>query len=120
MARLRALPLLWKVVTVVGMLSAAGGAVWGVYAYVRHEGYVEGFAKAEAECEAEQKKQEIANQNAISAANKRLIDLAEELTLQKLQVDDYVKAIDLATAADPDLSALCVDARGVQRLNRIR
>lgn len=119
-AALRALPLLWKVVTLATLLSAAGGAIWGVYAYVRHEGFVEGFAKAEAKCEAEQKKQEIANQNAIDAANKRLIDLAEELTLQKLQVDDYVKAIDLATAADPRGADQCLDARGVRRLNSVR
>lgn len=117
---LRSLPLLWKVVTLVGLLSVAGGAIWGVYAHIRAEGYREGFAVAEAECEAEQKKQELANQNAISAANKRLIDLAEELTLQKLQVDDYVKAIDLATAADPRGTDQCLSADGVRRLNSVR
>lgn len=117
---LRALPLLWRVLTIVGGLSALTGLGWAVYSHIRAEGYREGFAKAEAKCEDEQRKQALANQNAIDAANKRLLELAEELSLQKLQVDDYVKAIDLATAADPRGGDLCLDADSVRRLNAIR
>lgn len=120
MAWLRALPLLWRVLTVVGVLSAAGGALWGVYAHIRAEGYREGYAKSQSECEAEQKAMELANRNAIDLANKRLLEMADELSLQKLQVDDYVKAIDLATAQDPHGADLCLDPAGVHRLNAIR
>lgn len=119
LAAFRALPFLWRVLTLVGLLSAAGGALWGVYAHIRAEGYREGYGKAQAECEAEQKAMELANNNAISAANKRLIEIADELSLQKLQVDDYVKAIDLATAQDPRGAALCLGPDSVRRLNAV-
>lgn len=120
MAWLRALPLLWRVLTIAGLLSVAGGAVWGVYAHIRAEGYREGFSVAEARCEAEQQKQELANRNAIAAASKQLVERADDLVKKELQLDDYVKAIDLATAQDPRGADMCLDAAGVHRLNSVR
>lgn len=119
-ADLRALPLLWRLVTIGSVLAALAGGAWAVYAHIRAEGFREGYAKASAECEAEQKKQEIANRTAIDAANKRLIQLADQLSLKELQVDDYVKAIDLATAQDPRGGDACLDPDGVRRLNTLR
>lgn len=120
LAALRALPLLWRLVTIGGVVAALAGGLWGVYSYIRTEGYRDGYAKASAECEAEQRRQEIANRNAIDAANKRLIELADELSLKELQVDDYVKAIDLATAQDPRGGDACLDPGSVHRLNTLR
>ena len=120
LAALRALPLLWRIAGAAGIVLAIGGGLWGVYAHVRGEGYRDGRAAAEAECEAAQRRQQLANQNAIDAANRRLLDLADQLTLKELQVDDYVKAIDLATARDPRGTEQCLDPDGVRRLNTVR
>ena len=119
-AALRALPFLWKVVTLLGVLSAAGGAVWAIYAHIRAEGYRAGYAVAEAECEAEKRAQAVANRNAIDQANRRLLEMADQLVLKELQVDDYVKAIDLASAEDPDSGELCLLPPSVRRLNTLR
>jgi hypothetical protein len=119
-ATLRALPLLWRLLTIGSVLAALAGGVWAIYAHIRAEGYREGYAKASAECEAEQRAQELANRNAIDAANKRLLELANQLSLKELQVDDYVKAIDLATAQDPRGADACLDPDGVRRLNTLR
>lgn len=116
----RALPLLWRIAALIGLVTALCGAVAGGIAYIRHEGYVSGHADAAAECAAEKRKQELANRAAIDAANKRLVDLADQISLKELQLDDYVKAIDLATAADPHGGDACLDAGGVRRLNTIR
>lgn len=117
---LRALPLLWRVLAIAGVLSAATGLGRAAYSHIRAEGYREGFAKAEARCEDDKRKQEIANQNAIAAANKQLVERADELVKKELQLDDYVKAIDAATGADPRGGDRCLDADGVRRLNAIR
>lgn len=119
-AALRALPLAWRLITLAGVLAAVLGGVGALYAYVRHEGYVDGYQKAEAECEADKRRQELANRNAIDAANRRLVELADQLELKGLQLDDYVKAIDLATAEDPRGGDACLAADGVRRLNAIR
>lgn len=119
-AILRALPLLWRLVTIGGVIAGLGGVAWAAYAHIRAEGFREGYSRASAECEAEQRQQGIANRNAIDAANKRLIELADQLSLKELQVDDYVKAIDLATAQDPRGGDACLEPDGVRRLNTLR
>lgn len=120
MGWLRALPLLWRLLTIGSVLVALAGGAWAVYAHIRAEGFRDGYAKASAECEAEQRRQELANRNAIDAANKRLIELADQLSLKELQVDDYVKAIDLATAQDARGGDACLGPDGVHRLNTLR
>jgi len=108
---------LWGYGLLFGVLLAAG---WAAYAHIRAEGYREGFAVAEAACEAEQRKQETANRNAIDAANKQLVERADELIKKELQLDDYVKANDLLAAQDPDAGGQCLSAGSVRRLNTIR
>lgn len=120
LAMFRALPLLARIATILGLVAVLAGSVGGLYLAVRHAGYVDGYAKASAECEAEKAKQEAANRNAVDAANRRLMDLADQLALKELEVDDYVKAIDLATAADPHGGDACLDPVSVRRLNTIR
>jgi len=95
-------------------------SVLGVAWIIRTDGYRDGQAAARAQCSAEQARQAEANRNAIDAANKRLVELADELTLKELQVDDYVKAIDRATAEDPRGADQCLDPDGVRRLNTLR
>jgi len=99
------------------LLLAAG---WVAYSHIRAEGYREGFAVAEAACEAEQRKQELANRNAIDAANKQLLERADELVKKELQLDDYVKANDLLAAQSPGADGKCLPAGSVRRLNTIR
>lgn len=120
LSALRALPLLWRLVTVAALLAALAGGAWAVYAHIRAEGYRDGYAKASAECEAEQQAQARANRNAIAAANKRLLELADQLSFKELQLDDAIKAIDLATAQDPRGGDACIDPDGVRRLNTLR
>jgi hypothetical protein len=110
------LPIWAYAATAVIVLGGLGGAV----AYIRHEGYRDGEAAATARCAEEQARAARANQNAIDAANKRLIERADELMQKELQLDDYVKAIDLATAQDPRAGDQCLDADSVRRLNSIR
>lgn len=120
LASLRALPLLWRLAGILGLVVAFGGGLWGVYAYIRGQGYDAGYATASAECEAEQQKQAADNRDAIAAANKRLIELTHELSLKEMRVDDLVQQTDLATAQDPRGGDACLDADGVRRLNAYR
>jgi hypothetical protein len=108
---------LWAYGLAAGALLAAG---WAVYSHIRAEGYREGFAVAEAACEAEQRKQELANRNAIDAANKQLLERADELVQKELQLDDYVKANDFLAAQEPGADSMCLPAGSVRRLNTIR
>lgn len=96
------------------------GGLGGIATYIRHEGYRDGQAVGRAECEADKAAMARANQNAIDASNKQLLERADELIQKELQLDDYVKAIDLATARDPRAGDQCLDVDGVRRLNSIR
>lgn len=116
----RALPLLWRIVTILGIVAALGGSAWGLYAYVKHQGYVDGYADATARCEAEKKAMEAANKQAVADAAKELFRAADALSLRSLELDDALKAIDEATAADPLGGTQCLDARGLRALNSIR
>lgn len=116
---MNALPLIWRAAAVAVLVATVGGGLWSITAMIRADGYRDGFAQAEAECAAERQRLEIANRNAIDAANKRLLEMAEHLTLTELQLDDYVKAIDLATGADLGGAALCLTVDGVRRLNAL-
>ncbi len=108
---------LWVYGVAAALLLAAG---WAAYSHIRAEGYRDGFAVAEAACEAEQQKQETANRNAIDAANKQLLERADDLIKKELQLDDYVKANDLLAAQDPGAGGKCLPAGSVRRLNTIR
>lgn len=116
----RALPLLWRLVTVLGGLGLVLGAVGSLYAYVRHQGYADGYGIASAECEKEKAAQEAANTKAIQEATDVLRRAAANLNLKTLELDDAIEQIDAAAAADPDGATPCLPADSVQRLQTIR
>lgn len=116
---LRALPLLWRLVTVLGVVAALGGSLWGLHAYVRHQGYVAGYADASAKCEAEKRAMEEANRKAISEAERKLLEAEREITEKETKLDDLLKAIDLAADAEPDRDLLCLPHSSVRRLSKL-
>lgn len=115
----------WRLIVVaIGVLVIIGG-LRVAYLSVRHEGYVEGFGVAQQQCEADKAKQEAANQNAINEAAKKLTDLQKNIDLKDIQLDDYLKGIDLAAnqidvtdkaTGQPDA---CLDVNSVRRLNAV-
>ncbi len=113
---LRALPWVWRLASVAMLLAALGAA----YAYVRHQGYVAGFAEATARCAAEKAAQEAANRKAISEAEKRLFEVADQLSLKDMELADAIDEIDVAAAAEPGAGDQCLPALSVRRLQTIR
>ena len=115
---LRALPLVWRLAAIAGLLVAFGGSLWGVYAYVKHQGYVEGYSDASAKCEAEKRAMEEANRKAISDAEKKLIEAERELTDLEIKLEDYTNAIDLLADQGPDAGGICLFAPSMRRLSQ--
>lgn len=115
---LRALPLVWRLAAIAGLLVALGGSLWGVYAYVKHQGYVEGYSDASAKCEAEKRAMEEANRKAISDAEKKLIEAERELTDIEIKLEDYTNAIDLLADQGPDAGGICLFAPSMRRLSQ--
>lgn len=114
------LPTPWRLGLAVAGVAAIVGGLGAAYLYVRHQGYSNGFADARASCEVEAERQAEANRNAIREAEQRLYELADQLSLKDLELDDALADIDAAVAADPDGDLLCLDADSLQRLNAIR
>lgn len=120
LAAFRKLSLLWQLLSILGAIGAVGGAVWGVYAYVRHEGYVDGHAAATAKCEAEKEAQRKANEEAVDAATRVLLRLNEQLNTRTQELDDAREALEQAAIADPFGARECLGADSVRRLAPIR
>lgn len=125
LALFRTLPLLWRVLTIVGALAVIVGAAAGVYAWIDHQGYqraaLEWTVKYNAR-EAELKQQaadELARQQAANDAAK-----AEEDAQLEAERKRQMAAIDLAmtladeAAADPNHDNIALDAAAVDRHNR--
>lgn len=117
---LRALPLVWRLAAIAGLLVALGGSLWGVYAYVKHQGYVEGYSDASAKCEAEKRAMEEANRRAISDAEKKLLEAERELTDLEIKLEDYTNALDLLADQGPGASDICLYRSSVRRLETLR
>jgi uncharacterized membrane protein len=120
MSWFRALPLLWRLISILGLVAALCGAVGGVYAYVRHQGYVDGYADAAAKCAADKRAMEEANRKAISDAEQKLDAARKQLELKDAQLDDYLKALDLAADQDADAARVCLNDDSVRRLDAIQ
>lgn len=114
------LNLLWRILSLLGGIGAAGGLLWGAYAAVRHQGYVDGEAEATARCEAEKARQREANRNAIDAGNRHIIRLADELSTSNQEMDDAVASALAAAAADPTGDRECLPLGSVRRVAPIR
>lgn len=125
LALFRTLPLLWRVLTIVGALAAILGSAAGIYAWIDHQGYqratLEWTVKYNAR-EAELKQQaadELARQQAANDAAK-----AEEEAQLEAERKRQMAAIDLAmtlaneAAADPNADNIALDAAAVDRHNR--
>jgi hypothetical protein len=117
---LKALPLLWRLITIAGVLAALLGAVGGLYAYVRHQGYVAGHADATATCEADKRRMEEANRKAIADAERKLLEAERELTEKENELDALLSDLDLAADQEPDSGELCLSAGSVRRLTAIQ
>jgi hypothetical protein len=110
----------WRVIAVVvGLLGLVGGA--GVcIAKIKNDAYAQGYDAAKAACEAEKAAQEAANRKAMEEATKALDALQQKLELKDIQLDDYLKAVDLAADQGPGAADQCLDADSVRRLSRFQ
>lgn len=125
LAAFRALPLLWRLLTIAGALAAILGTLGGIYLYVDHEGYRRAslewqikYDKREAELK-QQAADEIARQQVANDAAKAEED-AELEAERKRQMAAADRAMTLAAeaAADPNRDNVALDADAVARHNR--
>lgn len=115
----KTLPLLWRLITILGLVASLAGAVGGVYAYVRHQGYVDGYADAAATCEAEKRAMEDANKKAIDEAAEKLAAAERELMEKEATLDDYIMLLDRDADEEPGSGELCLPVGSVRRLSAI-
>lgn len=111
----------WRLIaSIVGVVTLLGGA-WGYVEKVKHDAYVAGhdagYSEAQAKCDREKAAQEAANRKAMEEATKALDALQQKLELKELQVDDVLKALDLAADQGPGAGDQCLDADSVRRLS---
>jgi hypothetical protein len=114
---------LWKYRTVIGivvMLMGAGGYILKVKHDAYQDGYQRGNAEATAKCEKEKLAMELANQKAISDAEKKLLESERELASIELKLEDYINALDLMADEADGADDVCLYAPSVRRLEAIR
>jgi hypothetical protein len=121
----RALPLLWRVLTIAGALAAILGTLGGIYLYIDHEGYRRAtlewqikYDKREAELK-QQLADELDRQQSINAMAKADEEAALEAYRLKLEAATKL-ALQLAdeAAKDPNAGNIALDAGAVDRHNR--
>ena len=111
-----AIPLLWRIVGVVGLIAG----LWGGWLLLEHSIYQRGYDKASEDCAKRAAKQEeLIEQVKADAAREQD---ALEFKIQMLERDNerVLEEIDAATAADPDGGGSCLSAASVLRLNAFR
>lgn len=116
LAAFRALGLMPRLMTLLGLVATLGGLAWGAYSVVRQQGYVAGAADATARCVAEKDAQRRANEAAIDASHRQLIRLADELTTTEQEIADALVANQGLALADPTGDRECLPLGSVQRL----
>lgn len=116
LALLKALPWVWRLGAAAALVGLLGGAVL----YVRHQGYVAGYAAAQAQCEREKRAMEEANKRAIERAYELLEDALRKIELKEAQLDDIVKGIDQAALDEPGAGDECLSADIVRRLSTVQ
>jgi hypothetical protein len=117
LAAFKLLSPVWRLVAVLGLVASIGGGLWGVYAFIRHQGYVDGEAEATARCEDEKRAQREANDQAIKDAARVVDRLAVDLERKNMELNDAREARDAAAVADPLGSNRCLGVDSVRRLN---
>ncbi len=113
-----ALPLLWRLAIIAGLLAGLLGTAGGLYAYVRQQGYDEGYRDRDTICVTERRAMEEANRKAISEAEKKLLETERELIEKETKLDDLLKALDLAADTGADSSDICLSVERVRRLSQ--
>ncbi|HWU19392.1 MAG TPA: hypothetical protein VN155_17050 [Devosia sp.] len=114
------IPTAWRAGISIALVLALVGAVGGAYLYIRHQAYQDGYSAASVACERQKQEQAQANRAAISEAEKRLLNAADELSLKNMELDNAIEALSAAADADPNGLLDCLGVGGVQRLNEIR
>jgi hypothetical protein len=121
---LAALPLAWRLGLAATLLLTVLGGVGGIYLKIRHDAYQDGYqrgnAEATAKCEKEKLAMELANQKAISDAEKKLLESERELASIELKLEDYINALDLMADEADGADDVCLYAPSVRRLEAIR
>ena len=125
LALFRSLPLLWRILSIVGVLAAVLGTLGGIYLYIDRQGYQRAtqewtikYERREAELK-QQTADELSRQQAANDAAK-----AEEEAQQEAERKRQMAAVDLAmtlnaeAAADPNRDNIALDAAAVDRHNR--
>jgi hypothetical protein len=116
----RALPLIWRLATVAGIVLALAGTVGGIYLKIRHDAYQDGYSKARTECEAEKRAMEEANKKAIAEAEKKLAEAIKEIELKEATLDDYIMLLDREADEEPGSGDACLSHSSVRRLSAIQ
>jgi hypothetical protein len=116
----RALPLLWRLATVAGIVLALAGTVGGIYLKIRHDAYQDGYSDAAAKCEAEKRAMEEANKKAIAEAEKKLAEAIKEIELKEATLDDYIMLLDREADEEPVSGDACLSHSSVRRLSAIQ
>jgi uncharacterized protein HemX len=117
---LAALPLAWRLGIAAATILALLGSVGGIYLKIRADAYREGYSTASAECEADKREMEEANEKAIAEAKKKLLEAEKELVSQETRIDELLTEIDHAADADPDAGTCGLGIDGVRRLQNIK
>ena len=125
LAAVRALPLSWRIIGVVGLLATILGGLAGLYAHVDHQGYQRAtlewtvrYERREAEL-----RQQLADELDRQASINAMAKAAEEAELETYRKQLLARA-DLAqrladeAAADPNADNVALDAAAVDRHNR--
>lgn len=109
----------WRPILALVSVAVMFGGLAAWIATVKHDAYVAGRAAGDAACEKKMHDLEAANKKVTDEAAKKLDELANQLELKDLQVDDILKGIDLAADAAPDATSCGLDADSLRRLNAI-
>jgi hypothetical protein len=116
----RALPLVWRLASFLGLVAVVLGGIGGLYGYVHHQGYVAGYSDASEKYEKAEQAMVVANQKAADEAAKALAEAQIQLQIKEATLDDYVKALDIAASQDPHGAELGLGVDSLRRLNAIK
>ena len=120
LALLREVPLLYRLLGTAGLALLIWGAGAAYLKHVRDDGYRAGYADMAAMCEADKAAQRKANQDAIDAVNRRLKDIAEQLSNKEVELADAETANDQDAQTRTDGGAICLPPGSVRHLNAVR
>lgn len=125
LAAFRALPLLWRLASIIGGIAVILGVAGGVYLWIDHQGYRRAelewtvkYQQREAELQRELadeiKRQAEANADAKAAEEAEL----EVYRQQLLKMAKLAQQLSTEAAADPNHDNIALDAAAVDRHNR--